>query len=186
MVFHRYDQRGTPTYINAVVELVGGGASATAHVPRRTRSCLAVLRWRGHISPHDEQHWVVPESVDPASYIEEVPFVHGDFREAIMEHVSSRFRDPLPDGCSKQVLHQLSGVGQTALFFRISHTIADAIVLLAVLNTVFEKDDDALRRAGGERARRRRRRRRRGAAAARARPGVCERLGAMIGGFCRR
>jgi hypothetical protein len=131
-------------------------------------------QWRGHISPHDEQHWIVPESVDPASYIEEVPFVHGDFREAIVEHVSSRFRDPLPDGCSWQV-HKLSGVGQTALFFRISHTIADAVLALAIVSTVFEKDEDATPPApagsGGS-----------GGGGAR-RPGACERLGAMIGGL---
>ena len=142
MVFHRYDQRGTPTYINAVVEL--GGDVSLDELTRIVDEKLLrrFPRWRGHISPHDEQHWVVPESVDPTSYIEEVPFVHGDFREAIMEHVSSRFRDPLPDGCSWQV-HKLSGVGQTALYFRISHTIADAVLILAILNTVFEKDEDA-------------------------------------------
>ena len=100
MMFHRYDQRGTPTYINAVIEL--GGDMSLDELTRVVDEKLLrrFPRWRGHVSPHDEQHWVVPESVDPASYIEEVPFVHGDFRAAIIEHVSSRFRDPLPDGCS--------------------------------------------------------------------------------------
>ena len=171
MVFHRYDQRGIPTHINAVVEL--GGDVSLDELTRVVDEKLLrrFPRWRGHVSPHDEQHWVVPESVDPASYIEEVPFVHGDFREAIMEHVSSRFRDPLPDGCSWQV-HKLSGVGQTALFFRISHTIADAVLILAILNTVFEKDEDATPPAAGS-----------GGGGGGRRPGVCERLGAMIGGL---
>ena len=171
MMFHRYDQRGIPSHINAVVEL--GGDVSLDELTRVVDEKLLrrFPRWRGHVSPHDEHHWIVPESVDPASYIEEVPFVHGDFREAIIEHVSSRFRDPLPDGCSWQV-HKLSGVGQTALFFRISHTIADAVLILAILNTVFEKDEDATPQlaagSGGGGARR---------------PGVCERLGAMIGGL---
>jgi hypothetical protein len=172
MVFHRFEQRGTPTYINAVVEL--GGDVSLDELTRVVDEKLLrrFPRWRGHVSPHDEQHWVVPESVDPSSYIEEVPFVHGDFREALMEHVSSRLRDPLPDGCSWQV-HKLSGVGQTALFFRISHTIADAVLILAIVNAIFEKDEDATPPppagsgggGGGRRA------------------GACERLGAMIGGL---
>ena len=172
MACHRYDQRGIPTYINAVVEL--GGDVSLDELTRVVDEKLLrrFPRWRGHVSPHDEQHWVVPESVDPASYIEEVPFVHGDFREAIMEHVSSRFRDPLPDGCSWQV-HKLSGVGQTALFFRISHTIADAVILLAIVNTLFEKDEDATPPpAAGS-----------GGGGGGRRAGICERLGAMIGGL---
>ena len=64
--------------------------------------------------------------------------------------------DPLPDGCSWQV-HKLSGVGQTALFFRVSHTVADAVLALAIVNTVFEDEDVAPPAAAGERRRRRRR-----------------------------
>ena len=133
MALHAWDQKGKLTTIHVVYELASPVKRSTLCAVLDERLLRRFPRFRGHVDPQNQYYWVIPDRVDPQDYVEEVELSHTTGQEAaLLAHIAEQMRLPLPEGRSWQV--QILSIRGAApfLLWRISHTIADGVVIAQV------------------------------------------------------
>ena len=118
-------------------------------------------RFRGFVTA-DERHWEVPDvaDVDPAHYVESVTLsaTSPDAEpEVLRQHVARVMTQPLPARRSwnvQLVTFPANSSGRCYIVWRISHTVADGVILAQIMSRCCVTSSTTRRRAPPPRTRR--------------------------------
>ena len=157
MALHHWQQKqGKHTTIHVVYELERPIAVADLTAAVDEKLLKRFPRFRGFVTS-DEWHWEVPDQVDPADYVEtiELSAPSQDAEPtALKKHVQNAMTVPLPSQRSwnvQLVTFPGGSPDRCYIVWRISHTVADGVVLAQIMSKVLcDTIDDESTGADGD------------------------------------